>query len=138
MNGYIDKGIGFANAGDLYNGLIQLGYALHVAQDRGSHGDGYTADYVQSRPHDDIDNMSLNPQGVEIALEHSREAINRFYSGLNEQARQALVVAGMPTGPPLLQTPLLPVSPESGRQPLLPPEAREEPAGGINILSIRF
>jgi len=75
-NEFVDRGIAVANRCDIYNGLVQLGYALHCAQDRGSHGDGYTADYVQNRLHSQIDNMTHNPDGLAAATAtHDRQSI---------------------------------------------------------------
>jgi len=137
-NEYINQGITTANRCDLYNGLVQLGYALHIAQDRGSHGDGYTANYVQNRPHREIDDMTLNPQGLSVALNHSREAIDSFFNGLTQRKQAALAdpLALQVTTPPVVETLL-------GR-PQTAPNVRSVtpgergPTGGINILSVSF
>jgi hypothetical protein len=138
-NEYINQGITTANRCDLYNGLAQLGYALHIAQDRGSHGDGYTASYVQGRPHREIDDMSLNPEGLSVALTHSREAIDSFFNGLIQLKRTALAdpLALQVTMPPVAETLL--GRPQEGRniRSVMPGESGQ-PTGGINILSVRF
>jgi hypothetical protein len=140
MNQYVDQGVATANRCDLYNGLVQLGYALHVAQDRGSHGDGYTADYVQNRPHSEIDDMSSNPAGLSAALGNSRAAIHRFYDGLLELKRQSLANSPLlgqpvPIRPPLVETLL---APPASASPVAPDERGRAGSGGINILSVEF
>lgn len=142
MNQYVDQGIAIANRCDLYNGLVQLGYALHVAQDRGSHGDGYTADYVQNRPHAEIDNMAANPDGLAVAISHSQRACGRFVDGLIPLKQQALSnspVLGqtVPTRPPLLETLLRPPAAAATPFPTTPDE-RTPSGGGLNILSVQF
>jgi len=138
MNEYTDQGIATANRCDMHNGLVQLGYALHVAQDRGSHGDGYTADYVQNRPHSQIDDMSANPDGLAAAIRNSRTILDRFFNGLREFKKRSLAdpLALQHTRPPVVETILAPpatmpappsVGPETGPQP-----------GGLNLLTIRF
>lgn len=142
MNQYVDQGIDMANRCDLYNGLVQLGYALHVAQDRGSHGDGYTADYVKNRPHSEIDNMSSNPDGLAVAINNSREAINRFFNGLTELKRQMLssspiIGQTVSTTPPVLETLLAPPT-SAAIAPPVTPEERGLSGSGINIFSVQF
>jgi hypothetical protein len=140
-NEYVDYGVGHANRCDLYNGLVQLGYALHIAQDRGSHGDGYTAGYVQGRPHSEIDDISLNPEGLRVAIENSRAVIDRFYNGLIELKRVALAdpLSLMITQPPVVETLLAPPEATPGLWPVTPtgPEGGTT-LGGINILTVRF
>ncbi len=138
MNEYADQGSAIANGGDLYNGLVQLGYGLHAAQDRGSHGDGYTADYVQNRPHSEIDNMAANPEGVAAAVAHSQEILNRFFDALTAGKRRDLadpLLLGV-TRPPVAETILAPPQ-ATGPSPLPGTEAGPQP-GGLNILTIRF
>jgi hypothetical protein len=139
MNEYTDQGIAMANRCDMYNGLVQLGYALHVAQDRGSHGDGYTADYVQGRPHSEIDDMTSNPAGLAVAVSNSRRATDRFFTGLTEVKRRSLAdpLTLQLTRPPVLETILAPPVTASG-VPLGRPEAGPQPGGGINLLTVTF
>jgi hypothetical protein len=132
-----------ANLCDFYNGLVQLGYALHVAQDRGSHGDGYTADYVQHQPHSKIDSMPSNPDGLAVALSNSRESIDRFYKGLIELKRQSLANSPLlgqpvPTNPPLMETLLAPPAAAAGAPPMTPDEHARSGSGGTNIFSVSF
>jgi hypothetical protein len=144
MNMYVNQGAGIVNRCDLYNGLVQLGYALHVAQDRGSHGDGYTASYVQNRPHSEIDDMSSNPEGLAVAIRNSQEAINRFYNGLIPLKRRAVSsspVLGetVPTTPPVLGTLLVPPTAAALPPPsaaAIPPPST--PEGGVSIFSLQF
>jgi hypothetical protein len=134
MNEYVDQGIAMANGCDMYHGLVKLGCALHVAQDRGSHGDGYEEDYVKKRPHQEIDNMSANPKGLALALAHSHKCADRFVNGLSEVKRTALAspLTLQSDRPPVLETmwanPPSTTAPGSGPQP----------TGGVNILSITF
>jgi hypothetical protein len=138
---YVSQGVAAANRCDLYGGLVQLGYALHIAQDRGSHGDGYTADYVQNRPHSQIDNMAANPDGLAIAIRNSRDVMNTFYDGLNERKRMALSNSpvfgqAVPVNPLLAEM----LVPPAGPSALPPGGTRVSPGalGGLNILTIRF
>lgn len=139
MNEYTDQGIATANRCDMYNGLVQLGYALHVAQDRGSHGDGYTADYVQNRPHFQIDRIASNPDGWAEAISNSRRAIDRFFNGLTEAKKRSLAdpLTLQLTQPPVIETILAPPAAMSG-PPFAIPEAGPQPSGGINLLTVRF
>lgn len=138
-NEYINQGITTANRCDLYNGLVQLGYALHIAQDRGSHGDGYTAGYVQNRPHREIDDMTLNPQGLSVALDHSREALDSFFNGLTQRKRAALAdpLALQVTSPPVAETLFGRTQAAPNVRSITPGESGQ-PTGGINILSVSF
>jgi hypothetical protein len=139
MNDYADRGIEAANRCDMYHGLVQLGFSLHVAQDRGSHGDGYTTDYVQNKPHSQIDRMSSNPAGLAAAISNSREVISRFINGLTERKRRKLSdpLALQRIQPPVIETILAPPVVTSG--PLFDrPEAGPQPSGGVNILTVRF
>lgn len=138
-NEYINQGITTANKCDLYNGLVQLGYALHIAQDRGSHGDGYTASYVQNRPHREIDDMTQNPQGLSVALNHSREAFDSFFNGLTQRKKAALAdpLALQVTTPPVVETLLGRPQAAPNVRSITPGESGQ-PAGGINILSVSF
>jgi hypothetical protein len=139
MNEYTDKGIRLANCSDMEGGLVQLGYALHVAQDRGSHGDGYTAGYVQNKPHSDIDNMAKNTDGGAVAITHSREVLDRFFNGLTDINKRDLssTLSLQLTRPPVAES------------LLAPPAAMPGPSfggfgtdlqlnRGLNIFSIRF
>ncbi len=139
---YIDLGIQKANQCDLYGGLVQVGYALHVAQDRGSHGDGYTAKYVQGKiPHSRLHDFSENSKGYEVALRLSKIALNQFYVGLSPDKRTALQnPLGLErTNPPvaatLLSTPR--TVPIVAPPPMFPEKMSVQP-GGINIFSIQF
>lgn len=137
QNEFVDHGVSDANACDLYDGLVQLGYALHVAQDRGSHGDGYTAEYVRGRPHHEIDSISENAAGVAAAIANSVAAVNRFHENLSARKRQALAdpLTLLLTRPPVAETLLAP-EPTGRPTPGHPPE---EPAPGtFNVLTVRF
>jgi Domain of unknown function (DUF4157) len=141
MNEYVDQGVAMANRCDMYHGLVGLGCALHVAQDRGSHGDGYTADYVQNRPHAEIDDMSANPQGLAVALTHSHECTDRFFNGLSEVKRTALAspLTLQSDRPPVLETMLPGQSTQWANPPsTTAPGSGPQPTGGVNILSITF
>lgn len=139
MNQYVVRGIAAANRSELNEGLRQLAYALHVAQDRGSHGDGYTARYVQGRPHSQIDSMSNNPEGVGVALMHSTSVINRFYNGLTgpvkQQLANATVVPSLRSANLLEQVSSTVLRPEGGGRT---PSMEEQRPRGINILTINF
>jgi hypothetical protein len=152
MQQYVSTGVATANSCDLYNGLVRLGYALHIAQDRGSHGDGYTQAYVYhqvegrtvARPHNDIDDMASNPEGLALALQFSHEAVDDFFNGLTEVKKQALASPLTPLSdqpPPILgtilQPPTMPSVPTGA--PQFGPQSGPQPgAGGVNIFTIRF
>jgi len=65
-----------SKASEIYE---QLGHALHVAQDRGSHEEG-----LDGRGHEqrdiDCDDISENPEGYNIAKRNSIEVLQRFKS----------------------------------------------------------
>lgn len=140
MDGYVHKGIALADEGKLYEGLIQLGYALHIAQDRGSHGDGYTLPYVQGKPHSKIDSTTDNPEGVDVAFSYTHHCLDRFFNGLTPLRRRQLAEFVGSISPPLLET-MLP-RPESGGAPNAsggsPDDRTRVHFPDINVFTVQF
>lgn len=139
MNEYTDKGIKETNCCNIYNGLTQLGYALHIAQDRGSHGDGYTADYVQNKPHSEIDDMAKNTAGLAVAITYSKEVLDRFFNGLTEVKKRELAspLSLQLTQPPVVETILAPPITTPGPS-FQGPGADLKSNSGFNLATIRF
>ncbi|MCX6006932.1 MAG: DUF4157 domain-containing protein [Chloroflexi bacterium] len=98
---YLNKAISQANAGDIYGALVTLGNALHVAQDRGAHGEGnpgygHDPDCYKSvdeggRGEDwNPDDPSKNTEGWDYAILKSEGVLGNFLFALSAEARQLL------------------------------------------------
>jgi len=73
-----NKGGPIRELGSIATGIYrQLGHALHVAQDRGSHGEGL-ANEGHDREGFDCDNPSVNTMGYRTAIENSKNVLSTF------------------------------------------------------------
>ncbi|WLE98056.1 MAG: DUF4157 domain-containing protein [Candidatus Electrothrix communis] len=97
-NEYISKALNLANdQGISDQPLLELGYGLHVGQDRGAHyeglpGEGHSREFdpKDAQKKWNTDDPSQNTQGWERAKEHTETILCSFLSSLNTVAKAGL------------------------------------------------
>lgn len=74
--------------------LLQLGLALHVAQDRGAHGEGLPGEGHSKQFHNgkkwNPDDLTQNIKGKNKAIQHSNEVIHVFLNNLEPKRKTEL------------------------------------------------
>jgi hypothetical protein len=137
MMEYVRQGASTANDCNLYGGLVQLGYAFHVAQDRASHGEGYTRSYVRGLEHEAIDAAPPGSEAYLSAIANTRRTADAFCATLvplklRMLSDDPLLGQTVPTSPPPILQP--------GSQPPQPfdqpPDRRLSPT--LNVFSVTF
>lgn len=102
MNNYASDAIDKANKSGINDhSLLQLGHALHVAQDRGAHGEGewgkgHSKKVDRAGKEWNCDDLDNNKIGKTEAKINSKEVLNLFINGLNSKRKTELRKAIIP------------------------------------------